>query len=76
VSKKDNANSARMIFRHSVDVDDLVESAIESLTFDEIHDLIVKLDKACEDWGVTENLHKYFSCEMKKCPKDDATEAA
>lgn len=71
MKKNGNANNARMTFRHSVDVDDLVESAIESLSFDEIHELIVKLDKACEDWGVTENLHKYFASEMKKCPKDE-----
>jgi len=56
---------------HSVDVDTLVEGTVESLSFDEIHELIVKLDRACEDWGVTEKLHKHFCDEMEKCPEDE-----
>ena len=71
MSRTGSANSVQMTFRHSVDIDDLVEGAIESLSFEEIHDLIVKLDKACEDWGVTEKLHDYFRDEMKKCPEDE-----
>jgi hypothetical protein len=76
MSKKGSANRVQVTFRVGVDMDDLAENIFESLTFDEIHDFIVKLDKACEDWGVTEKLHDYFCAEMEKCPKDEPEEAA
>jgi hypothetical protein len=54
-----------------IPANDLVDSVLSSLTFEQIHDFIVKLDKGCEDWGVTEKLFNYFKNEMKKQPKDD-----
>jgi hypothetical protein len=43
------------------------------LSFDEIHEFVVALDKLCEDWGVTEKLHKHFVEEMKKLPVEEAS---
>jgi hypothetical protein len=49
-----------------IPAEDLVDSILSSMTFEQIHAFIVKLDKGCEDWGVTEKLFKYFQKEMKK----------
>lgn len=54
-----------------INLDSLVEAVVDDASFEDIHDFIVKLDKACEDWGVTEKLFKYFETEMKKCPEDE-----
>jgi hypothetical protein len=53
-------------------VEDLLELA-GGLSFDEIHEFVVALDKLCEDWGVTEKLHKHFVEEMKKLPVEEAS---
>tara|TARA_A100001391_G_scaffold176590_1_gene139869 strand:+ start:8462 stop:8662 length:201 start_codon:yes stop_codon:yes gene_type:complete len=52
-------------------LEDLVDSMLSSLSFDEIVKLIKTLDKGCEDWGVTERLFNYFREEMKGCPQDE-----
>jgi hypothetical protein len=54
-----------------IPAEDLVDSILSSMTFEQIHAFIVKLDKGCEDWGVTEKLFKYFQKEMKKMPKEE-----
>jgi hypothetical protein len=54
-----------------IPAEDLVDSILSSMTFDQIHAFIVKLDKGCEDWGVTEKLFQYFQKEMKKMPKEE-----
>lgn len=33
---------------------------LERLTYEQIQDFIIILEQNCEDWGVTENLFKYF----------------
>ncbi|WP_186157924.1 hypothetical protein [Burkholderia gladioli] len=58
---------------HSVRAYDLIEYIAESLTFDQIHEFIVELDKSCQDWGVTERLFNHFAEEMKKLPEDEAS---
>ena len=58
---------------NSVRVDDLIEYIAESLTFGQIHEFIVELDKACQDWGVTERLYNHFAEEMKKLPEDEVS---
>lgn len=58
---------------HLVRVDDLIEYIADSLTFDQIHEFVVNLDKQCQDWGVTERLFNHFAEEMKKLPEDEAS---
>lgn len=58
-----------------IDMHELVESVVTSLSFDEIHEFIMLIDKGCQDWGVTEKLHEYFSVEMTNGPTDEAEEA-
>jgi hypothetical protein len=54
-----------------IPAEDLIDSMLSSMTFAQIHEFIVKLDKGCEDWEVTEKLYKYFQKEMKKMPKEE-----
>lgn len=51
--------------------EELFGSILDNFTHKQIHQFIVDLDRACQDWGVTEKLYKHFKKEMKKCPDDE-----
>lgn len=42
-----------------------------TLPFEKIEEIIVRLDKGCQDWGVTENMYNYFAEEMSKLPESE-----
>lgn len=54
-----------------IDIDSFMDSLIDQLTFDEIIELVKRMDAACQDWGVTAQLHEHFKGVMVDCPEDD-----
>ena len=53
-----------------VPVEQIIELLL-NLPFEKIEEVIIRLDKGCQDWGVTENLYKYFEKEMAKLPESE-----
>lgn len=43
-----------------IPLNDLISEMIKQLDYDEIEKFIAKLEKDCEDWGVTNNLIQHF----------------
>jgi hypothetical protein len=67
------AKTARLPLRFGIQltVEDVVET-LASIGHDEVIEIIIRLDAACEDWDVTEKLHKHFTKEMVKLAEEDA----
>jgi hypothetical protein len=40
--------------------DELISKLIRQLSSKNIEEFIKQLDKACQEWGITENLYKHF----------------
>ena len=49
-----------------ISVDDLVETVVLQLNHDDVFDLIVKLEAACQDGDLLERLHEHFTMEFVK----------
>jgi hypothetical protein len=64
------ARKVKVAVQTEITTDDIIDELLRTLSFKEIHKFIVKLDKECQDWGVTENLYKHFKKEMEKYPQE------
>lgn len=53
-------NDSFVTLSSDIEATDVIEAIYDSLGHDEIIEFIKKLDLKCADWGVTEELYKYF----------------
>jgi hypothetical protein len=71
MARKKKVVLPKVPFQVEVDSEEIIYKLLHNLSFDQIHEFIVKLERSCQDWGVTERLYNYFAEEMEKLQCDD-----